>query len=69
MSRNALLAAARSDLLDIQAVADRIGWQPRSISRYLSRGLFPEPDLRFGAAPVWHRETVAEWESRRRGRS
>jgi predicted DNA-binding transcriptional regulator AlpA len=66
MDRDELLAAARTDLLDIAAVAVLVGWQQRSISRYLSAGRFPAPDLRFGAAPVWHRDTVAEWQARRR---
>lgn len=56
------------DLLDLEAAASVAGVKPATLSSYLSRGTMPEPDLRFGRAPVWRRSTINRWLTSRVGR-
>ena len=56
-----------ADLLDRAAVAKLLDVEPATISSYVSRGQMPQPDLRLGSAPVWHRETIEAWLASRPG--
>jgi ParB family chromosome partitioning protein len=48
-------------------VAEMVGVKPASIRQYLARGVFPPPDGHLGATPWWKPETVAAWQTSRRG--
>jgi len=61
-----LVSQARKDLLDLPAVAGMADVSQRTLSSYLARGSMPEPDLRFGGHPVWHRTTIEAWCAQRR---
>lgn len=63
-------------LLDTNALADRLGVGPRTVTEYLYRSRrlrakgitktgtygLPEPDDTYGGRPVWKESTIARWE-------
>lgn len=53
------------ELLDTVAAAELAGVSPRTLSRYLATGDFPDPDLRIGNSPAWVRGTVLAWVAKR----
>lgn len=67
------------EYLDIAGIAERIGVKPSSVQTYHKRAGrnrrdgqskpwdLPEPDARFGGAPVWKVATVEAWEDTRPG--
>lgn len=72
--------ADQEQLLDTDAVADRVGVKASSIRIYLKRtrtriadGLpvrpqdFPVPDQTIGRSPGWYAETIDQWLSNRPG--
>lgn len=60
-------AIVDDELLDREQVAARVGIEPASVTRYLVRGGFPEPDRRFGRSPAWFASTVDRWLQSRPG--
>ncbi|UGS26345.1 hypothetical protein K8F61_17220 [Microbacterium resistens] len=72
---------AGQDYLDIAGIAERIGVKPASVQTYHTRAGrnrrngtpqpwdLPEPDARFGGAPVWRVTTIEAWEKVRPGAS
>lgn len=68
-----------NDYLDIAAIAERLGVKPASVQTYHTRAGrnrragtpqawdMPEPDARFGGAPVWLVSTVDVWIAARPG--
>ena len=61
-------AVMEDTYLDRGEVAELAGIAPESVSRYLVRGDFPQPDRHFGRSPVWLRSTVERWKAERPGR-
>lgn len=47
--------------LDIAAVAELAGVEPRSILRYRQRGAIPDADGFVGRSPWWWRTTIDAW--------
>ena len=56
------------DVLDIPAIARRLGVSQATVRSYRARGLMPEPAGRIGASPYWTREAVEAWIASRPGR-
>lgn len=57
------------DRLDRAGVAEVLGYKtPGTVSRYVDRGVFPEPDGHLGRSPWWYRRTVNEWNRTKRRR-
>ena len=67
-------------LLDMRAIADRLGVKEKSVRHYHAMaerrrrednpkpGDMPPPDDRFGRTPVWKASTIRRWEAARPGR-
>jgi predicted DNA-binding transcriptional regulator AlpA len=54
--------SAEAVLLKPASVASRLEIGQRTLWRWVSMGLFPEPDLRLGRKVVrWKASTLAEW--------
>lgn len=56
------------ELLDYQAVADRLGIARTSVEAYRWRGIMPEPDRVMGRSPCWRASTIEDWIAGRPGR-
>jgi len=54
------------DLLDVQAVAEKLGLKQDTVRWYHKRGIMPAADGRFGRSPVWWAKTIDEWDASRR---
>ncbi len=54
-----------SNLLDVQAIANRLVVKPETVRWYHKKGQMPKADMYFGRTPVWKSETIDEWVSRR----
>lgn len=46
------------DMLD---VATEFGVTYETVRKWRTRGIFPEPDNRFGRSPVWTWNTLSTW--------
>lgn len=55
-------------IVDRPALAERLGIDVESITRYISRGDAPKPDGMMGGRPWWFEATVAVWIAQRPGR-
>ena len=55
-------------VLDIAAVAARIGATPATVRSYRTRGYLPAPDVILGQSPGWLPETVEAWIAGRPGK-
>lgn len=55
-------------LLSVREAAARIGVQPRTISRYRTRGELPQPDEVVSGRPRWRGSTIDSWAQTRPGR-
>ena len=53
-------------MLDIAAVALRLGVKPATVRQHLWRGTIPPPDARIGGHPAWEVETIQRWQRARR---
>ena len=53
-------AAIESDdqLVGVKEAAEILGWDPRRVATYRSRGSFPEPIAELAAGPVWTRRQI-----------
>jgi len=64
------------EVLDAQALADRLGFKRDTILSYVSLGSFhriPRPSRRLATGPIWYEVSVRNWEQtdqhqRKRGR-
>ncbi len=55
-------------LLDVRALATRLGVATETIARYRHRGTLPPPDQMLGRSPGWREETIDAWIPTRPGR-
>lgn len=69
LTKEELLGAAKRDLVDTTWVSELTGLPPHTIYIYIGRGSAPQPDMRLCGGPVWHKETIIEWERDRPKRS
>lgn len=53
------------NLLDVQAVANRLVVKPETVRWYHKKGQMPKADMYFGRTPVWKSETIETWVSQR----
>jgi len=56
------------ELLDVAAVAEMLGIQPRTWTSYVARGQAPEPDGHVGRSPWWAPATIERYRQERDAR-
>jgi predicted DNA-binding transcriptional regulator AlpA len=56
----------KSEWLTSKEVANRVGLTPSTIKSYKYRDEMPEPDHYFNRTPVWHKDTIDEWDTNRK---
>lgn len=49
------------DLLTYLDISRHTGITVGALRKRLATGTMPEPDMRHGGSPVWHRTTLVEW--------
>jgi hypothetical protein len=49
------------ELLGVKEASELLGWDPRRVSTYRSRGTFPEPIAELAMGPVWYRWQIEEF--------
>lgn len=54
------------DFLSSKEVAERCGLSQSTIKSYKYLDQMPEPDHYFNRTPVWHKDTIEEWDKNRR---
>ena len=52
---------AAEDLVGLKEAAEILGWDPRRVSTYRSRGTFPEPIAELASGPVWVRDQIEKY--------
>jgi predicted DNA-binding transcriptional regulator AlpA len=52
-------------ILDIPAVAERIGVSRQWVDQMRTNGELPDPDIVLGQSPGWLVATIDEWDSKR----
>jgi|LSQX01.2.fsa_nt_gb hypothetical protein len=57
---------AAKDLIGFKETAAMLGWDPRMVSVYRSRGVFPEPIAEIAAGPIWTRQQIEAYKESRR---
>jgi len=58
---------ADKGLMDVAAVAERLGVTPGTVRSYVARHQMPEPYARFGRSPVWREADIEAWIASRPG--
>lgn len=48
-------------LVDIAAIAERLGVPKDTVNKWRYRGVLPEPDYQLAVGPVWDWETIEAW--------
>jgi len=56
------------ELLDMPAVARRLGIAPSTVRKYRSSGRLPAPDVMLGQSPGWAPATIDAWVTQRPGK-
>jgi hypothetical protein len=56
------------DLVGVKEAAEILGWDPRRVATYRSRGSLPEPVAELASGPVWLREQIEEYKREREGK-
>jgi excisionase family DNA binding protein len=54
-----------NELLTYSEIAELTGLKYDTIYRYRKQNTLPAPDLTIGRTPVWKRQTINEWISKR----
>lgn len=56
-------AAIETDdqLVGVREAAEILGWDPRRVATYRSRGSFPEPIAELAAGPVWTKRQIERY--------
>jgi len=49
------------ELVGLKEAAQILGWDPRRVATYRSRGSFPEPVAELAAGPLWTRQQIEEY--------
>lgn len=65
ITKEELFAAVHKHLMTTSMVSELTGLPNRTISIYHGRGTMPKPEMYLGQTPLWHRDTVVEWENTR----
>lgn len=52
------------DLLGLKEAAQLLGWDPRKVATYRSRGRFPEPIAKLAMGPVWRKFQIEEYKKK-----
>lgn len=55
-------------IVDRPMLAEKLGIDVESVTRYINRGGAPQPDGHMGGRPWWFEATVTEWIKQRPGR-
>lgn len=55
-----------SDLMDTAEVAEFLKIKPDTVRWYHKRKVMPEADSYFGRTPVWQKQTIVDWQSKRK---
>lgn len=48
-------------LVDITAIAGRLGVPKDTVNKWRYRGLLPAPDFDLSVGPIWEWETIESW--------
>ncbi len=51
-------------LVGVKEAAEILGWDPRRVATYRSRGSFPEPIAELAMGPVWTRSQIEGYKNR-----
>lgn len=49
------------ELVDLQAIADRLGVPKNTVNVWRYRKLLPAPDVELALGPVWYWPTIETW--------
>ena len=52
-------------LVGLKEAAAILGWDPRKVATYRSRGVFPAPAAELASGPVWTRQQIEEYKTRK----
>jgi hypothetical protein len=55
----------KGDLVGVKEAAEILGWDPRKVATYRSRGRFPEPIAVLAMGPVWYRQQIEDYKKSR----
>jgi hypothetical protein len=53
------------DLIGLKEAAEIIGWDPRKVATYRSRGSFPEPIAELAMGPVWRKSQIEKFKEKK----
>lgn len=54
------------ELIGLREAAEIIGWDPRKVATYRSRGSFPEPIAELAMGPVWRKSQIEKFKEKKK---